>query len=161
MNRQNNNAGRGRNNDEVSSSLATCNTQLEFISERVRNQCEEFPVEELNKLKEKILSLTKEVAAVDNNVNSIKTAIEIAKRKAGEENANETDPEVIVESITTNARNLGSHFDPNSAPLVLKIQSMLKVEDEDEEIQVVGGKIAESNFQCPYTASRLVEPMTK
>lgn len=151
--------GFGGNHDEVSLALTVCSSQLEQLAKRVRNECKDFSSERTLAWKEEILLLTKQVAIAENTSNTTRQVILEGQMKARENNADTV--EMTVGRMMNAIQVSTGKFNASNAPIVRAVAGIVKIGDDEEEVEMMDQEIQESHFNCPYTAVRMVEPMRK
>ena len=151
--------GGGGNNDEVSLAMTVCSSQLQQLANRVKSDCKDFSAERTLAWKEEILSLTKQVAIATNTSNTTRQVIMEGQMRARENNGDTV--EMTVERMTNAILASSEKFNANEALIVRAVAGIVKIGDDDEEIEMMDQEIRDSHFTCPYTAVRMIEPMKK
>ena len=135
--------------EDLASKIAEKESFLKRIAEDVHSR-----------LKERIINLMKENA-------SLKHALDEKKKIA-----NEIDQGIFDESLNCDNISLKqtefkvifrkrlNNFDVDKAEEVKKVRQILLPSDDDEELQI-SEQIRESDFKCPVTGMRMVDPMKR
>lgn len=149
-------ARRGHN-DEISLALSACNSKLEQLAKRVHDDRKEFSAENTLRLKEDIFNLAMETAAAAHATGATRNVIEEQKSTR----SNDTQELALCGKMKSAITVMIGNHDSKNAASVRNIAGILKIDGEEDDIELMEGERLESHFNCPYTTLRMVEPMKK
>jgi hypothetical protein len=155
-------SGGGANNDEISLTLAVCNSQLEQLAKRVHNDCKDFPKDRVMSWKHEILALSQQADVAKNTANYTRVVLIEERSKAAPNNVEEPDsaPNALTRLKQT-IIDMTSDYDGSNADTVRKLSGIMKLGADEEEVELMDQELHDQNFNCPYTTIRIVEPMKK
>ena len=153
-------SGVGANNDEVSLTLAVCNSQLEQLAKRVHNDCKDFPKDRVLSWKHEILALSQQADVAKNIANATRVVLIEERAQAVPNNAEEPDSNAL-NRLKQTIIDMTSDYDGSDADTVRKLSGIMKLGADEEEVELMDQELHDQNFNCPYTTIRIVEPMKK
>jgi hypothetical protein len=145
-------------------SMTVLESQLEVLAKRLRSDCTELQPELVESWKKRCFELSKGVATLREEMNAAKSAIkDETDRQQPNENAEVNNSNAVLERINQKITQSSKSFNPNGAPVVKKIQGILRLgqSDEEEDVLVEENEDQEQKYKCPYTTLKMEDPYTK
>ena len=155
-------SGVGANNDEVSLTLAVCNSQLEQLARRVHGDCKDFPADRVLSWKHEILALSQQADVAKNTANVTRAVLIEERAKAAPNNVDEQDSMALaLSAMRKKIIDMTSEYDGSNADTVRRVSGIMRIGADEEEVELMDKEMHDQDFNCPYTTIRIVEPMRK